>query len=360
MSRVDVVVECPIRDSFRVRQAAGMFDLPIETRCREEFSVEIPGPEDDWKIGVIVGPSGSGKSTVARAAFGDAVCECEDWDSDAAVIDGLGDLPIKQLTHLLTAVGFSSPPSWLKPYRVLSNGERFRCDLARALCSDRPLTVFDEFSSVVDRTAARTGSAAVSKAIRSGRLNKRFAAVTCHYDVLPWLEPDWVLDMANGTLSRRRLRRPAIQLELFRCRRATWKRFARHHYLSQSLSPYAECFLATWNDEPVAFCAVLNAVGRVGLKRVSRVVVLPDYQGIGIGGKVCDATAGYFRDQGRRVLLTASHPAVIQFLKASPRWRIRTVKKSGHAGRAGSRESGSTSRGRAVVGAEFVGDPVPA
>ena len=49
------------------------------------------------------------------------------------MIDGFGHLPIKELTSLLTAVGFSSPPSWIKPYHVLSTGERFRCDLARAL-----------------------------------------------------------------------------------------------------------------------------------------------------------------------------------------------------------------------------------
>lgn len=45
----------------------------------------------------------------------------------------LGDRPIKEITGLFTAVGFSSPPSWARPYRVLSNGEQFRCDLAPAL-----------------------------------------------------------------------------------------------------------------------------------------------------------------------------------------------------------------------------------
>ena len=59
-----------------------------------------------------------------------------DWPPDRAVIDGFGQRPIKDITHLLTAVGFSSPPSWIKPYRVLSNGEQFRCDLARALAGE--------------------------------------------------------------------------------------------------------------------------------------------------------------------------------------------------------------------------------
>ena len=68
--------------------------------------------------------------------FGDRLYRPREWPQDRAVIDGLGDRPIKEITGLFTAVGFSSPPSWVKPYHVLSNGEQFRCDLARALASE--------------------------------------------------------------------------------------------------------------------------------------------------------------------------------------------------------------------------------
>jgi hypothetical protein len=60
-----------------------------------------------------------------------------------------------------------------------------------------PRVAFDEFTSVVDRNVARIGSAAVAKAIRAGQIRRRFVAVTCHYDVLEWLEPDWMIDMAT-------------------------------------------------------------------------------------------------------------------------------------------------------------------
>ncbi len=65
MPTVDVVVECPIHDSFRVQQVAGMFDVPLTEKSRERFQVELPTREDEWQIGLIVGPSGSGKSTIA-------------------------------------------------------------------------------------------------------------------------------------------------------------------------------------------------------------------------------------------------------------------------------------------------------
>src|ERR1043166_9207575 len=137
--RIDAVVECPVHDSFRVRQVAGMFDVPLEAKCRAQFSVELPAFGEDWQIGAIVGPSGSGKSTVTRAAYGDALYRGHDWPADKGVIDCFGERPIKQITQMLTAVGFSSPPAWVKPYAVLSNGEKFRCDLARALICGGPL-----------------------------------------------------------------------------------------------------------------------------------------------------------------------------------------------------------------------------
>src|SRR4051794_7191832 len=163
---VDTFVECPVHDSFRVRQVAGMFDMPLGSNGRARFSVELPDLDEPWQIGAIVGPSGSGKSTVARAAYGDALYRGQEWPADSAVVDCFGERPTKAITQMLTAVGFSSPPAWVKPYHVLSNGEKFRCDLARALLCGGPLVVFDEFTSVVDRTVAQIGSAAVARAIR--------------------------------------------------------------------------------------------------------------------------------------------------------------------------------------------------
>ncbi|MBX3411581.1 MAG: GNAT family N-acetyltransferase [Pirellulales bacterium] len=341
MPRLDVVVQCPVFDSFRVEQVAGMFDVPLAEKATETFSVDVPGADEPWEIGLIVGPSGSGKSTIARRAFGEALYTPRDWPADRAVVDGLGQLPIKQITGLFTAVGFSSPPSWIKPYHVLSGGERFRCDLARALavgCGaneegrleiERPIVAFDEFTSVVDRNVARVGAAAIAKAIRSGRTACRFVAVTCHYDVAEWLEPDWVLDMATRRLTWGRLRRPRVRLALVRCGRRAWDCFARHHYLSGKLSFGARCYLALWEQEPVAFCAVLPVIASRGKWRLSRVVTLPDYQGIGIGTRVVEGLAEEYLAEGERFFVTTGHPGMIAHCRDSRRWRIVRVKRTG-------------------------------
>jgi ABC-type thiamine transport system ATPase subunit len=350
MPTINTTVTCPIFDSFRVQQVAGMFDVPLAEKASASFSVEVPDLDEPWQIGLIVGPSGSGKSTIARAAFGEALVSHFDWPADKAVVDCFGELPIKAITHLLTAVGFSSPPSWVKPHAVLSGGEKFRCDLARALSARNALVVFDEFTSVVDRNVARIGSAAVAKYIRKQTGSAlRFVAVSCHYDIANWLEPDWVVDTATATCTRRRLRRPEIQLRLHRATTAAWPLFAKHHYLSGKLNPSARCYLAWWHDEPVAFLAVLPAWGNKHHDRASRIVVLPDYQGIGIGTRVTEMVAELHRSQGRRFSLTTGHPATIAHCLRSHLWQ--TVQLHKH----GSRQS----RGRATVSFEYVGAGVP-
>jgi GNAT superfamily N-acetyltransferase len=126
--------------------------------------------------------------------------------------------------------------------------------------------------------------------------------------------------------------------------------FAHHHYLSGALSSVAWCFLALWEQSPVAFCAVVPLFGKKGRRRISRIVTLPDYQGIGIGMRLCETVAGLERSEGHRVNLTASHPAVLAHCRRSPRWRAVGVRKTGSQGC----ERYRGSAGRAVVSFEFL------
>ena len=43
MPSLDVVVSCPVYDSFRVQQVAGMFDVPLAEKATERFEVDVPG-----------------------------------------------------------------------------------------------------------------------------------------------------------------------------------------------------------------------------------------------------------------------------------------------------------------------------
>jgi ABC-type ATPase with predicted acetyltransferase domain len=177
--------------TFRTAKVLGQFDLsPEKVEARISGNLELEGK--DWRVGLIVGASGSGKSTIAGHLWPDALITGYEY-THASVID---DMPqtasVDEITQAFTSVGFASVPSWLKPYAVLSNGEKMRVDLARALLEPPPLVVFDEFTSVVDRTVAQTASYAVQKAVR--RSSKQFIAVACHRDIEAWLCPDWVYD----------------------------------------------------------------------------------------------------------------------------------------------------------------------
>lgn len=355
MPSAHIVKELDVKRSFRVAQVAGMFDVPLETRTRQEWDVNLPLEERSWQIGLIFGPSGCGKTTIARELWPDNYIRGYTWSNDAVLDNFPKHLSSKEIVAALTSVGFSSPPQWIKPYNVLSTGQQMRCDLARALCSDDDLIVFDEFTSVVDRQVAQIGSAALAKTIRR-KPGKQFIAVTCHADVLEWLTPDWTYEPATNTFSWRCLRRPEITLQIYRTSTQAWRLFRDYHYLNKNLHRSAACHLAEWNGQPVAFVAVLPLIGFKGCYRASRTVVLPDFQGIGIGGAMSDYIADYYLSQGKRYRSSSSHPAFIAHRNTSPKWKLVEVFKSGTTSHAGTRAGANHSNGRALVTFEYVGE----
>lgn len=188
MPHFDIVKQNTPEQTFRVSKIEADFDVKPEHSC-ERFTGDINYP-DEWNIGVIVGGSGTGKSTIAKELFSDAYIEHFDYTAQS-VIDDMPKCSVNEISKMFYAVGFGSVPSWLKPYSVLSYGEKMRVDLARALL-EKDFICFDEFTSVVDRQVAQTACIAVNKAVK--RLGKKFIAVSCHYDILDWLQPDWVFD----------------------------------------------------------------------------------------------------------------------------------------------------------------------
>lgn len=195
MPTFDIVKQVKPKKTFRVASVIGKFDLQSESIV-ERFVGNIDMPKD-WQIGLIVGKSGTGKTTIAKHLFSDSYVTNYKYEAETILDDMPKSCSVEQITSAFNSVGFSSPPSWLKPYSVLSNGEKMRVDLARAILEDDEMFVFDEFTSVVDRNVAQIGSFAMQKAIR--KTSKRFIAVTCHFDVQDWLLPDWVLNTDTMT-----------------------------------------------------------------------------------------------------------------------------------------------------------------
>lgn len=365
MQSVNIVRESNIIRTPRVMQLEGLFDVPPSKRSAEQWMINFDLPEQ-WNIGLIVGPSGCGKSTIARELFGTSIADAWQWPSDKSLLDGFPrEMSIKEITDLLSSVGFSSPPSWVRPYHVLSNGERFRVDMARTLSEMKDLAVVDEFTSVVDRTVAQIGSAAIQKTVR--RRGQKFIAVSCHYDIAEWLEPDWIYEPAiNRLVVGRLLRRPKIELEIKRVHTNAWEMFRKHHYLDRNLHAAARCFVAFWRGVPVAFASVLHFPHpkSVNMKREHRTVCLPDYQGAGIGNALSDWVGSLVRGLGCRYVSITSHPAMMRTRTRSPHWKMiakpnlktKTLPSMGISKGSGA-SGGFASRFRATF--EFVGATMP-
>lgn len=358
MPSVDIVVESEMDWSVRTRQVASMFELENKpSQERWSFDLDLPG---DWSIGLIVGASGSGKTTVGRHLFGEDFAQGLSWPKNGTVIDGFDrSIPIKEVCAALSSVGFSSPPAWLRPFDVLSNGQKFRAEVARALTSKDSLVVVDEFTSVVDRDVAKIGSAAVAKAVRKGP--KRLVAISCHYDVIDWLQPCWVLYMPTGRLERRSVQqRPDIQIEVKRVSRSWWREFSHHHYLNHKIASSAACFVAFWGQRPAAFASSMSFPHpkRPGW-REHRTVCLPDFQGVGIGNKLSEVVAAAYRATGKPYRSTTSHPAMIGYRARSQAWKmVRAPSRVAPVGRTSKMKGkvGTSSR-RFTAGFEFVGRP---
>lgn len=359
MSCVNIVRESKVIRTARVMQMEGIFDIPLSERSAETWQVDLTLP-DAWNVGLIVGPSGSGKSTIVRELFGANLAGGFDWSDDKSILDGFPrEMSIKEIVDLLSSVGFSSPPSWVRPFRVLSNGEQFRVNMARTLAEMRDLAVVDEFTSVVDRTVAQIGSAAIQKTVR--RRGQRFIAVSCHYDIAPWLEPDWMYEPHTGILTvGRLLRRPEINLTIRRVHHTAWKLFSKHHYLDHGLNTSAHCYVAMIDDTPVSFCGVLSFphAQRPGW-RCSRLVTLPDYQGVGIGNALLNFIASVFKKTGKPFFITTSHPAFVHSLAKSKEWIMK--RNSTRTANAGSSSSSTKmfatlANRRLTCGFEYMGE----
>jgi predicted ATP-binding protein involved in virulence len=184
------IVKCSIELDDFTKKISQAFDYDFDGTST--FTVpEFKNRPDDFNIGIIVGNSGTGKSLLLKE-FGQEKGIV--WDKSKAIVSHFENVDIA--LEKLFAAGVSSIPTLCKPYHVLSNGEKFRADIARKLENK---AIIDEFTSVVNRETAFSCSVAISKYIKRKNL-KNIVLASCHFDIVEWLEPDWVFNTNTNVL----------------------------------------------------------------------------------------------------------------------------------------------------------------
>ncbi|KVN76050.1 ABC transporter ATP-binding protein [Burkholderia ubonensis] len=362
---------CADSTSYRAARVKSLFNVD-DARCFD-LEADLPIDDQDWQIGVIVGPSGSGKTSLGKAI---GPLYAPEWPARKPIVDAIApEGAFDAVTAALSAVGLGSVPTWLRPFSVLSNGEQFRATMARLVCEAPRLAVVDEFSSVVDRQIARIGAGAFAKAWR--RTGGRVVLLSCHYDILDWVQPDWVFDTASGSFERGCLRRrPAIELDVRQTDWRYWPLFEPHHYLKLPRMIAATNYVGWIDGAPVAHLAVSTRPGLIEA-RACRLVVMPEWQGAGVGMRFLNAICGAWRHGHNRygrpmqTLFHTSHPGLAAALRRDRRWtqvsgslvgqsRQRSAESlaasRARAGAAGKATGGYGGHFRAVQGFRFLGE----
>ena len=159
------------------------------------YPYELPKEIDnmEFQIMVITGASGSGKSTLLKEFDrGGYSYSNKEYDCTKAIVSNF--VNPQEASYKLSAVGLNSMPVWCRPRNVLSVGEGFRADIALNLESN---TIFDEFTSTIDRNVAKSTCNGLQKYIRNNNLHN-MVFCSCHKDYIPYLQPDVVIDLDEG------------------------------------------------------------------------------------------------------------------------------------------------------------------
>lgn len=357
MRTYELTLKCDAPTDFYCLKAAASVDLNIEKKLTHHMKVRVD-LETPYNIGLIIGNSGSGKSTLSKHIWGNDCFETL-LNHDLAVISQFDEnYSYDERVSFLTGVGLGSPATWIAPAKTLSNGQQSRAEVALQMArKDEKFIVIDEFTSVVDRTVAKAMAHSVQKVAR--KMNKQIVLLSCHYDIVDWLNPDWIIDCNTQDYIDRRLKCPGYTRTeelVFGIRQLTdkksWSQFSKYHYLTDTLPPGKTFMFGLFHENTqIGFVAYSNYVlwkqehkdkGIPMMFHANRIVILPDYCGFGLGGRFTDATADYMKNTlGYEVQIKLSSVSMANLLKRNDRWQLNYVKRDldniwkNHEGRQG-------------------------
>eukprot|EP00928_Gymnodinium_smaydae_P056679 TRINITY_DN40011_c0_g1_i1.p1 TRINITY_DN40011_c0_g1~~TRINITY_DN40011_c0_g1_i1.p1 ORF type:complete len:864 (+),score=122.17 TRINITY_DN40011_c0_g1_i1:150-2594(+) len=365
------ILKVHVKVDDECHKAADAFDYEFSGETEQRiFEIDIGtlhknASTNVWSLGAIVGPSGTGKSCNMRLLGASSTSEAPlTWDHRAIVDQLHSDKAVA--CALVQAVALPTSAA-LRPFFVLSTGEKSRAELARRLGSaaDGECVCLDEFTSCLDRATARRVCKGVATFVRTQSRPTKVVVATVHDDILGWLLPDWVLESDTGKVTvfngptptaatitavhqkleilprslslslgaddkevKELLKPPARQFTLRRlvscaASRAVYAaHFEQHHYLKGS-SPTGLQGLILRDEcgRAVAFHGISLMVGASFTNttmRESRLVVLPDSQGFGLGPRLSNCVGSLLVAFGAQFYSRTAHPRLGSYRESHP------------------------------------------
>ncbi len=136
--------------------------------------------------------------------------------------------------------------------------------------------------------------------------------------------------MSAGCTFTRRIpqRRPPLDCVMGRVPHAAWAMFAPFHYLTAELAAGAKCYGLWCNGNLASFAGLLGVPVSRGSTRgefivtISRVVTLPDWQGLGLAMALISTLGAELKAVGKRLRNYPAHPGFVAAHRKSPDWEL--------------------------------------
>lgn len=191
--KIDKRFQTRVERSERVLDVAEAFGIGLEDKEFVVFdNLELQVADGD--ILYITGQSGGGKSVLLRelavqmAARGRTVVNLDDIAfQNAPLISQIG-VDTDDAIRLLASAGINDAYLYVRKPSELSDGQRYRFRLAKAIETGAQVWVADEFMAVLDRTSAKVIAYSLQKTAR--RAGATVIVATTHTDLVQDLAPD--------------------------------------------------------------------------------------------------------------------------------------------------------------------------
>lgn len=335
MQTYNVILKSEVSKTYLCKRAADSLDIDAEKKSVHSLSITAD-LKTDYNVGLIIGASGSGKTTLAKQIFGDDCFKIVLNEKLPILEQFPKNYTYDQCADLLSGVGLTQVPCWIRPVFTLSNGQKYRAEAALMMCSDE-ISIIDEWTSVVDRNVAKIMSFCIQKHARNQK--KRVVLLSCHYDVIDWLNPDWIIDCNKESYQDRRLlwqkfkRSEQLKFDVRKTNSKSWKYFSKYHYLSDKLPGGENYFFGLFlNETQIGFICFSNYVphSNKNLKKIfhfNRLVIHPDYSGIGLGIKFINETSKIMSELNYKIMGKFSSTPVYLSMIKNKNWKLKDIKR---------------------------------